>query len=114
MNYKEIEKELRRIKNNPKGWENKYSSEDFEPTMLNGKVLFESSIMEDDQYQINYLGTFMSLDPCGKYHHVLSPNGITKRCENFWNNIEKACNKLGLWIEPGEGDFCDIFLCKNN
>lgn len=103
MNYKEIEKELNRIKNDPKGWDNKYSEEDFK----------DYNIDQDEQYQVNYLGTYMSLDPCGKYHHFLSPNGITKRCENFWDNIEKACNKLNLWIEEGESDPCDIFLCKN-
>jgi hypothetical protein len=94
MNYKEIKTELARIKNDPKNWE---------------IIDFEDG---EGQYMSNFLGTFMSLDPCGKYHHFLSPNGITKKCERFWINMESACNSLQMWIEPGEGDPCDIFLCK--
>jgi len=95
MNAKEIKKELLKIKNSPKNWE----VTDFE--------------MDEGQYLSNFLGTYMSLDPCGKYHHFLSPNGVTKKCERFWGNLEKSANELNMWIESGEGDPCDIFLCKD-
>ena len=111
MNYREIKKELRRIKNDPHNWENKLTPEDFEPYEINGKIIFEGADPEEN-YQMNFLGSYMSLDPCGKYHHSLSPNGVTKKCANYWNNMEKACNELDMWLEPGEGDGCDIFLCK--
>jgi len=26
--------------------------------------------------------------------------------------MDKAANDLGMWLESGEGDGCDIFLCK--
>jgi hypothetical protein len=57
-----------------------------------------------------YLGSYLSLDPCGKYHHFLSPNGITKRCERFWWNMEECADELGAWIESGQGDGLDMFL----
>ena len=66
---------------------------------------------EDEQYVSNYLGSTFSLDPCGKYHHMLSPNGVTKTCEKFWENLSQAAEDLGGWIESGEGDACDIFFC---
>ncbi len=59
-----------------------------------------------------YLGSFMHLDPCGRYHHCLSPNGATTRCEGFWLSLEKAADKLGGCISSGEGDPTDIFFIK--
>jgi hypothetical protein len=59
-----------------------------------------------------YLGTYMALDPCGRYHNIFSPNGATSKCERFWENLETVANDLGLMIESGEGDPCDIFLTK--
>ena len=63
-------------------------------------------------YTGNVKGTAMYLDPCGKYHHVLSPNGITKKCTQFWESLYGIANDLNMWIEPGEGDLCDVFICK--
>lgn len=65
----------------------------------------------DETYRSIYLGSFLSLDPCGKYHHVLSPNGVTEDCEEYWENLEKAATELGGWIQSGEGDPLDTFFC---
>ena len=111
MNYKQIKSELKRIKNDPHNWGNKFSPEDLEPFKIDGKIICEGDNPEDN-YQMNFLGSYMSLDPCGKFHHFLSPNGVQKRCENYWNSMDKAANDLGMWLESGEGDGCDIFLCK--
>lgn len=73
---------------------------------------FESFDGESD-YQGIYLGSYMSLDPCGRYHHCLSPNGATDRCERFWEALERAADRLGGWIESGEGDPTDIFFCMS-
>ena len=92
MNAKEIKKQLKAIAQKTNNWE-----------IMEG---------ENGNYEVNLLGSYMSLDPCGKYHHFLSPNGATARCERFWNNLESAAVSLGMWIEPGEGDPTDIFLCR--
>lgn len=60
-----------------------------------------------------YLGSYMSLDPCGRYHHILSPNGVTKNCAQFWDSLEKIADLLGGWIEGGEGDPTDIYFCMS-
>lgn len=70
-------------------------------------------IWNESKYQTIYLGSFMYLDPCGKYHHILSPNGIKVRCERFWENLDDIAENMGMWIESGEGDPTDIFLCKS-
>lgn len=62
-------------------------------------------------YQSEYLGSFLTLDPCGRYHHCLSPNGITARCERFWQNLDDVAADIGGWVESGEGDPLDIFFC---
>ena len=50
-----------------------------------------------------FLGSTYGLDPCGRYHHMLSPNGVTQRCEQFWESLERQLEKRGLWLD-GEDD----------
>ena len=65
----------------------------------------------EGKYQAYFLGSFLSLDPCGRYHHILSPNGITKKCETFWDELNQIAENLGGWIESGEGNPLDTFFC---
>jgi len=65
----------------------------------------------DEPYYSTFLGTVMALDPCGRYHNILSENGYTDRCGAFWEALEKAAGRCGGWIENGEGDPCDVFFC---
>jgi hypothetical protein len=69
------------------------------------------SFMSDDPYKSVYLGSFMSLDPCGRYHHAISPNGVTNRCMAYWKRLDRAAYEAGGWIESGEGDPTDVFFC---
>jgi hypothetical protein len=66
---------------------------------------------DGNKIKSTYLGSFMSLDPCGRYHHAISPNNVTSRCERFWENLEECASELGGWIESGEGDPTDIYFC---
>ena len=68
----------------------------------------------DTEYLSTYLGSYMSLDPCGRYHHFLSINGATNKCEAFWERLESAANDLDGWIESGEGDPTDIYFCMQS
>lgn len=65
----------------------------------------------DKGHRTIHLGSFMSMDPCERYHHILSPNGATKTCENYWERLDEAAESLGGWIESGEGDPTDIYFC---
>jgi hypothetical protein len=65
-----------------------------------------------DEYIGVYLGSYMNLDPCGRFHHAFSPNGMTKKCERYWENLESVAIEFNCWIEPSDGDPTDIFLCK--
>lgn len=70
----------------------------------------EGERTEDETFSV-YLGSFMSIDPCGRYHHILSENGITNKCELFWERLDDAASLAGGYIESGEGDPTDIFFC---
>lgn len=68
----------------------------------------------DDDYYSAYLGSFLDLDPCRRFHCVISPNGISRRCENYWKNLGDVASKLNCWIEGGDVDGLDVFLCTGN
>jgi hypothetical protein len=53
-----------------------------------------------------YLGTTMGLDPCGRLHHMLSPNGVTDECVTFWEDLESELEERGLFLFGDEGDGC--------
>ena len=71
-----------------------------------------SDMFDDGRYESMYLGSYMSLDPCGRYHHIISPHGATSKCARYWENLETCAEELGAWIESGEGDPTDIYLCR--
>lgn len=58
-----------------------------------------------------YLGSAMGLDPCGRYHHAISPNNPTTECSLYWKRLYKAAEAAGGWIESGESDPTDIYFC---
>ena len=70
--------------------------------------------LDGNRIKSTYLGSFMSLDPCGRYHHCISPNGVTSKCERFWTNLGEIASDLGGWTESGEGDPTDIYFCMND
>jgi hypothetical protein len=60
-----------------------------------------------------YIGSALSLDPCGRYHHMLSPNSQpTKRCEDFWESLERQLERRGLSLTSGEGDALDQYAVE--
>lgn len=56
-----------------------------------------------------YLGRVYNFDPCGKYHHLLSPNGVQKRCIFAWEEFEQAIEKLGMATVSNEGDPTELY-----
>jgi hypothetical protein len=81
--------------------------------MLKGYIPYMEKVtdMDNNEIQSVYLGSFSTMDPCGRYHHCISPNGLTPRCMNYWGSLDKAASKLNGRIESGEGDPLDIYFC---
>ena len=68
----------------------------------------------DETYKGVYIGSYMSLDPCGCYHCVIVPNDPTDECQDYWEALDRAAESLGGWIESGEDDPTDIYFCMPN
>lgn len=64
----------------------------------------------DSPSNVQFIGTVFYLDPCGRYHHFLSPNNMSKRCERFWEALDQAATDCGSWLESGDGDPCDQYI----
>lgn len=88
LSVKEMEEELKKYKPNMEKIEN----------------------MDGEKILSHYLGSYMSLDPCGNYHHMLCPNNVTEECERYWENLDKAAENVGGWLTSSEGDPTDIFF----
>ena len=85
--------------------------ENAEPPNQYGDV----AVYQDDDGNVMaslYIGSFMAVDPCGRYHHLLSPNGISRPCVSFWGAVERWSDRLGISIESGDGDPTDIFAVR--
>lgn len=61
-----------------------------------------------------YLGSVFSVMPSGKYYTAWACSNATEReaerDERYMEALEKVARKYGGWIEPGEGDPCDLFF----
>ena len=102
MNYREIKRNLKADA------QSILSIPTTEPT--NGETVYDDG--EGNILASLYLGSVFSLDPCGRYHHIFSPNHLSARCERYWENLERAADELGLSIDSGEGDPCDVFVVR--
>ncbi len=77
------------------------------------ELIIDTNFGIDEPFYSVYAGSYMSLDPCGRYHHGLSPNCVTNNCNKFWDSVDKVAELLGGWIEGGEGDPTDIYFCMS-
>jgi hypothetical protein len=69
--------------------------------------------VENDMVYVSYyLGSAMSLDPCGKYHTMIASNNSAERCEAFWLSMNTQCEIRGLILESGVGDPTDVFITR--
>lgn len=60
-----------------------------------------------------YLGPFDHFDPCGCYHHILSQNGLTEECIEFWDSFDQAFEAAGMSLETGNNDPTDVYITKH-
>lgn len=74
------------------------------------KDAIEETDSEGNTFKSVYLGSFMNLDPCGKYHNILSPNSLTQRCLQFWISMDHVADELHGCITSGEGDATDVIF----
>ena len=62
-----------------------------------------------------YLGTVFQLTPSGKYYTFWTSNLTQEDVEadtEWWERVEAEAEKRGLFFTSGEGDPCDIYICR--
>lgn len=68
----------------------------------------------DEKYIAVYYGNVLDLNPSGKYYAPWTTNQTEQDVDNdqlFWEEVESVLSASGLWVESGEGDALDIFVC---
>ena len=70
--------------------------------------------VEDDICSI-FLGTVFALTPSGKYYMPWACSNVTEeeanKDEAWFEALEAVASEYDGWVESGEGDPCDIFVC---
>ena len=70
-----------------------------------------------DPYESLYIGTVMSLSPSGKYYTLWACGNVEESEAEldgaFWEAFEETLSAAGAWHQCGEGDPCDVHVCRN-
>lgn len=79
------------------------------------KVTTDYDFFKNETYMSVYLGSVMSLMPSGKYYTPWANSNVTEsealKDEKERERMENAASSLDAWLESGEGDPTDVFLC---
>jgi hypothetical protein len=68
----------------------------------------------EDKYYTMYIGSILSYNPSGKYYMPWTTNQTDDDIDQdtlFWEYIYEHLPS-NTWIESGEGDPLDLYLCK--
>lgn len=92
----------------------------FYPHMLD---LVEVEDEFGNKYLCDYLGSVMSVFPSGKFYMPWTSNQTIRdvwKDRAFAEALEDVLESYGMWLQSGEGDPTDLFICtlkeddKNN
>ena len=63
-----------------------------------------------------YLGSVLDITPSGKYYMPWACSNVTEEeaynDEAWWEEMDALAEKHGCFLTSGEGDACDVFLCR--
>lgn len=69
-----------------------------------------------DSYQSFFIGTVFSIFPSGKYYMPWTTNQTEEDVEldaEFKELVEEWLGERNMWLESGEGNPCDLFVCRH-
>ena len=76
----------------------------------------EAEMYDGEMIKSVYLGTCFDLLPSGKYYMPWACSNVTEdeanQDEAWYNEVESKLGELGIYLESGEGDPCDLYICK--
>jgi hypothetical protein len=82
----------------------------------NDKDWIKEGFFEEEKYISVYYGNILGINPSGKYYTCWTTNQTEEDVNEdslTWETIEEKLSELNLWVESGEGDALDIFICGN-
>src|SRR5690606_12236220 len=66
-----------------------------------------------DVVRMVYLGTVFQLTPSGKYYTFWTGTEEDFEMDSaWWERVEAEAEERGLFFTSGEGDPCDIYICR--
>jgi hypothetical protein len=82
----------------------------------NGEYIKADRFDHEEPYYAQYVGTVFNMTPSGKYYMPFASSNISVKeaaIDEFWREeFEIVLEEEGCWNEGGQGDPCDIFICK--
>jgi len=73
-------------------------------------------LMNCVQRRMIYLGTIMNMTPSGKVYYPFACSNVSIKeaaLDEVWREyMDRELEKHDLFLESGEGDPCDMFLCR--
>ena len=82
----------------------------FYPHLIDWKVIED----EHGKYLQDFLGSVMSIMPSGKFYMPWTTNQTQRdviKDSAFMSALEDVLDEYDMWIESGEGDPTDLFVC---
>jgi hypothetical protein len=83
---------------------------------IKGDYIKAGRFDHDEPYYAIYVGTVFDMTPSGKYYLPFASSNVSVKevaIDEFWDDeLEKMLSEENCWSESGEGNPCDIFICK--
>ncbi len=71
----------------------------------------------DGEYKSLYIGTVFNIMPSGKYYMPFACSNVSAKeallDEIYMEVFDAVLLEHDMWLQPGEGDPCDMFVCKS-
>ena len=81
-----------------------------------GEYIKEVSFDHEEPFYSYYLGSVFSVTPSGKYYVPFASGNVSVKeaaIDEMWGEeFRKILEEEDCWDEAGQGDSCDIIICK--
>ena len=88
----------------------------YEAIILEMEVADTVEDFDGNKIKSIYLGTCFDLLPSGKYYTPWANSNVSEeeanQDEEWYNEVEERLSAMGMYLESGEGDPCDLYICK--
>ena len=75
----------------------------------------EAGFGEEEGKRCAFLGTVFALVPSGKFYTPWANSNVTEAEADddagWYEALDQVAQEHGAWVESGEGDPCDLFVC---